>query len=522
MTNPDVPFTHLAIFETASIQRFIFESGRLRDIRGASALLDDICRHDVRRLVERMPGAKLIRSSGGTTIVGLRDETEFPGLRDAIRRLYASKIPGARLHTAHVACRDEAFPDQLARLIYAAAQEQGRAPETDPWMYGATPMARFCDACGQRPAQLRSQLVDATEFVCQVCACKRDYGQRVRRGKTHHATIQRFFSYAQRQSPSWHGLHIENVLPDGLADVGATSEGSIGLIVADGNRLGQLLQSLTSHEQYERFSRGIAEVVEAAVFETLARFEPRTTKSTDTIIPWEIIYVGGDDVLIAAAADIALDAAVGILRGVEEKSRPLFEELGLSSVRMHLSMAAGIAIAPSSYPILSLHELASQLERSAKKLAYVRRDEDVSTIDFHRLATGGHLDLTTLRDVVWQPWRKAAGETIRLTQRPFTTDQYDAVAAVARAWREKGVPRHKVHALREALFESPAEAMFTWARIVGRAKEKERDAWHQLASLAVADQDSRHLPWIVEDKGEKERRRTSYAMDVVDLWMLQP
>jgi hypothetical protein len=93
---------------------------------------------------------------------------------------------------------------------------------------------------------------------------------------------------------------------------------------------------------------------------------------------------------------------------------------------------------------------------------------------------------------------------------------------VARTWKEAGLPKSKLHQLRESLFESPAEAMRSWAHVVARASKENRTAWHALATLtdAAARPADLELPWTTAAEESATRRRDTYVLDVLDLYAM--
>ena len=284
----------------------------------------------------------------------------------AVRRHYSKEAPGAALHAARLDCEGIAdMKTLLARLGYETVRVQGRYPQPDPDVVLMDPLVRFCDSCGQRPAVHSVRLGDDADLLCHVCERKGDVGKQAR----YTGALARFADFA-KESRGWSHSDVE--LPDDLAAIGDTCEsGDIALILADGNRLGRTLRHLTSIDQYRAFSHGVAEIVEEAVFDALADATQAYRSLGDRApLPWEIIFLGGGNVLIATAADIALPVALNLMEQVEEKSEALLRDWKLVEHRTRLTMAAGVAIAPSHMPIRALHGLAQQLEGSAKDKAY--------------------------------------------------------------------------------------------------------------------------------------------------------
>jgi CRISPR-associated protein Cmr2 len=120
-------------------------------------------------------------------------------------------------------------------------------------------------------------------------------------------------------------------------EIGDQSNGFVAYIYADGNNMGGYIQQqIKTPEEYHEFSNDIFEATKDAVYYALAEhLTPRqlnnlseskeqeiNNQSDDWIHPFEIIAIGGDDVLIIVPADKALE--IGHTIGVK------FEELLLA------------------------------------------------------------------------------------------------------------------------------------------------------------------------------------------------
>lgn len=524
------PYKELLQVEVGSIQRYIFEGRRLREIRGASALLDAANRLDVPRIISQNVGdvADVLRSTGSVTILGIRPEaaeSQLESLAHAIRKLYHETVPGAVCHMARVNCSDQPLQASLRALSYAVASGEGQAPATDPDVALMEPIVRFCDSCGYRPP-VRVMVVGGDgELLCNVCHTKAQYGIRVRGFEAKGSMIQRFAQFAEGR-PGWDDVDLASVMPDDLSDVAGDEQ--VALILTDGNRLGQSLRLLETVEQYREFSAGVARVVEQATFEALAAHPPQATNGS-AVLPWEILFLGGDDVLIATRSTIALAVAQALMEGVEKHSADLFRALGLdggeeSAGRDFLSMATGVAVGPSSYPFRALHDLAGQLERTAKTRAYTaweQEGKEASTIDFHRITASGRTQIERVRSTEQRPRRTGGQERIQLTQRPFVRSEMDEVMAVARYWKQH-VPNTKVHYLRDRLFVSPAETARGWAHVVGRARPDERKALLDLHTLEEPEGASPPAPAPWHERSQTVTTWSTYLLDIIETHELLP
>src|SRR5262249_23202947 len=147
----------------------------------------------------------------------------------------------------------------------------------------------------------------------------------------------------------------------------------IGLIYADGNAMGRLVQELDSRETCATFSRlvdgSIREACYAALDDACAPeiTAQRQNPGTARELPADILLVGGDDLLVLLPADLALGFALDVTRQFEETTRQRMAESS-GSVREFfakhtcpnkgLTISCGVALAPAKYPFYLLLDLA--------------------------------------------------------------------------------------------------------------------------------------------------------------------
>jgi hypothetical protein len=130
-----------------------------------------------------------------------------------------------------------------------------------------------------------------------------------------------------------------------------------------------------------------------AVRRSIADALHRTFTESGGVRPYEVLMLGGDDLLLICRANGALDF---VRAYAEELSQyPLADG-------KPLTVAMGVAIAQKGYPLHRLHELAESLASSAKRLYRALPMEDKSSvIDWQ---------------VVSQSWFKGVAEARRQTE----------------------------------------------------------------------------------------------------------
>lgn len=154
--------------------------------------------------------------------------------------------------------------------------------------------------------------------------------------------------------------------PDDLAELAAGDY--VALLHADGNGIGQRFKA-RQKEGADKFSgdeiaaeahgEAFFHSMRVAVRRSLVEALRQTFTEQSAKWPYELLMLGGDDLLLACRAGRALEFA-----------RNYATELAKHKLAdgQPLTVAIGIAIAQKSYPLHRLHELAESLASSAKRL----------------------------------------------------------------------------------------------------------------------------------------------------------
>lgn len=151
----------------------------------------------------------------------------------------------------------------------------------------------------------------------------------------------------------------------------------VAVIHADGNGLGQIVQKVgRDPNKFREFSENLDKAtVEAAntAYKELVD-NNSIVLNEESVIPIRPIVLGGDDLTVICRADIAVDYVTRFIKNFEEKTKQylsniittnkVFEE---GDIRDRLTACAGIAYIKSSYPFYYGYNLAESLCSLAKK-----------------------------------------------------------------------------------------------------------------------------------------------------------
>lgn len=138
----------------------------------------------------------------------------------------------------------------------------------------------------------------------------------------------------------------------------------IAIIHADGNGLGQVVQAIgTDAKRFKTFSESLDKATKSAAVGAYDKVKHKFNENE--FIPIRPIVLGGDDFTVICRADIALDYITEFIKQFEIRTDFVkdYKELKFSN----LTACAGIAYIKSSFPFYYGYELAETLCSLAKK-----------------------------------------------------------------------------------------------------------------------------------------------------------
>jgi len=422
--------THFAYrFEARSIQGFVLDGGRLRDMVGASELVESLCTtllDDVIAALDLADAVHFPRRAGGAFMALSEDRASLERLRDLWTLIVPRYAPG--LDWVHALAEGETAMQAAGLAGARLLAERNRLPAELPQ---AGPLAARTPRTGTAAVAVdraKNERVDAA-------------GARKRRRRFRNAG-----ALAARLQPkdappcTWPvDLGRSGDEADTAAFPFRGEDRYIGLIHADGNRLGELI--LTLNERIEQqpelylpvfrgFSGAVSHATEQAAREAVA--EVLVPAAADGVLPGRPIVLGGDDLTMIVRGDLALAFTRCFLERFEQASAEalggLAQQYGISNLPSHLTGCAGVVLLKASQPFAMGYTLAEELTDHAKQGSRARADRDQpvpSSIAFHRVTTALTDDFEA---IVERELSVADGEGTRrrLTLQPYGVGRLDA------------------------------------------------------------------------------------------------
>lgn len=390
--------THALLFELNGIQSYLFGSGKLKDVIGASELLDlltnaeaeDNLLDTVKCKVPDGDSIEFSRRAGGAFYAFCPEREpleDFLSLWTLAIQQWAPDISysiGLGQGSNH--------PDAFQNARHKMQEDQGRQR---PRLPIAAPLAERNRRTGV-VAETRSKdgPVDAATKR------KRKFANTSKAG-----FIARFSP--KDAALGWRDWPL-NLEPDeessGPSFPFLGEDRTIALIHADGNGLGQVLLKLKEAvekdptcftEVYKRFSalmeKSILQAARSATDKVLlpARETPQSPLAARPIV------LGGDDLTVIVRADLAIDYVTTLAKTFEEASRQelqaLQQELRVSGLPERLTLGVGMVFLRASQPFYLGIKLVEDLMNHGKNIAketakdHHRTDNPEGTLGFQRI-----------------------------------------------------------------------------------------------------------------------------------------
>ena len=346
-------------------------------------------------------------------------------------------------------------------------------------------------------------------------------------------------------------------------------QGFIAYIYADGNNMGGYIQREVHHpEVHQRFSKDVFNAVKKSVYQALAdHLHPRKIKDLsdldsvhrngEWIHPFEIVTIGGDDVLLIVPADQALsisktignvfeayladlqsDEGEYIYRSDKSYNLDIVHRYKSSEIlenpaeqkQCKLSMSIGTLITAENTPIYYAENLVSQLLKSAKKRAKDLRGKGYlgGTVDFLVLKA-----VSMLSDKIENFRQEGLTKEITIQNRTQTLKQYAApytlheiggLIDTVKALKPKqaNFPKSQLYQIRSLLERGKQTAILNYRYFCVRLKpennqqilkQKFEDSWCSAKTNA-----GNLAPWMSYAKDDGTTGYETIWRDLVELY----
>lgn len=499
--------------EVPSIRRYVFGTDALREIRGASALLDEFNRKRMPNVVQNVAKeAQVVFTGGGTALFLLpADKAEIAVLE--LERDMRQFLGFVSLNTAVVEVPDDfgfeydLQPGGYYQLLGARlVANKGVLPEVIG--LPGNSLLRPCDSCGQNYGETEVTSPDGQlRILCGVCSRKWEK----------HYSLQQAFKRVGFDSDSSSSVWAElsDFLPgeilldyqrpettkelveaDGSISV---KNNSLALIYADGDGLGTLLREAKNLSDIQKTSRGVHRAMLASVAAAIQG--PLRPDPESKILPFDILLLGGDDLVLVTTAHRAFKTAMVLAETFPQESVR-------QALPRTLTLSMAIVFAHPHYPFRYMLDLADGCLRAAKRIRFQRQREQsyapvagLINYAFASDAPGG--DYSAYEETHLRAEGTSDAPPVLRTQRPYTVDELRKVLRLARRLSEARVSPQWLQALRETAYTSKATGIRTGKLALARmemgasgganASQLVREVVNELAAGRSVE-----FPWIID------------------------
>jgi hypothetical protein len=370
---PNVASTRVSFFVAAPqrIQRYIFESPGLREIRGGSALLDTVT-EDIAQLVAVTDGAEAIIRNAASTVeflAALPEPQVDASWAEIIKREFHEKAGDLWIAVGQT---EACLEDVLSRWpLVSGAAWKALQDDRNRSQVGASfvlPFEERCRSCKIRAAaHLNRRSGEANELVwiCSTCNRKVEQGQLAR---TKAGELLEMLGEECAEAFRW---QQKDYLPPSTNDLVADSAKHklTGVLFGDGDNFGAIGQRLDTVSATLCWSRRIDEVTRAAAALAMgiSYSEDVNRGVRYSHLPFEVIALGGDDMSFITAGSITLSFAEKLmsLLDAEFSCAPSESEQG----KVPVTFSFGAVLCDSKAPVRVVADWAeSQALKQAKNV----------------------------------------------------------------------------------------------------------------------------------------------------------
>jgi len=383
----EMPMTYALLFELNSIQPFIFSSGRLRDVAGASELLDRLTSKGglldavCQELDPDQKKLRFSRRAGGVFYAFSDDRQILSDLRDLWTLSVQQWAPGLDFSVG------QGEGDSAAAAFTAARRAMSSdASRLRPRLPVAAPVTERSPRTG-----LAAETTDEKSGPADAAVRRfREFADLAKAG------------FLERYSPPDKNLgwrdwprNLESDGKDGNFPFLGENR-TVALIKADGNGLGQVLRRINEVakgesekfiELYRNFSDVISQTTQQAARAATEHVLLPARKEGECL-PARPILLGGDDIVILVRGDLALGYCKVFAREFEKESKEKLKGMQIKGLPGRLTLGFGVVYLRASQPFYLAERLAEELMVSAKKDAKeINHTDPPSSLVLYRITS---------------------------------------------------------------------------------------------------------------------------------------
>ena len=381
------------LFEVHSVQTYILSSGKLKDMVGASELLESLLQTPLDDALDTLGYTEGI-DKGGDFDVSRRGSSAFSllftdlnkalALRDLWGLVISGMAPG--LAFSQSISKGAASPNDA--FLLASEQSHKLRLFKPSELPVAGPLVQRSPRTGNPSVRLDHRH-ETPEWIDLATNHKRSFSK---------APLLESKFDPDKASGCKFPSNTDTEFPDDVTRY-------VGILHADGNALGNITRNLASElahssaaeftATFKRFSEKINSATQESAQQALKPIIEATLKKdgrSEPFLPIRPLVLGGDDLTVIVGGEFAFDFTKNFLELFEEKTKVYLADMQqYNSIPEQLTACAGLAFIKINQPFRMGYRLAESLCLEAKQQskAMVANDNELtpSSVVFHRVST---------------------------------------------------------------------------------------------------------------------------------------
>lgn len=514
-------------FEARGIQSYIFDSGKMKEMVGASELVKNLCGDDLDAVLKdhlkleeikptcKADSAKILnlkaneiffsRRSGGVFTALFAEETVRDRFLEIWTLIVSSKVPGLEFVCAVSEGEDIAalIKESYGKLAQNRNNPMVMLPE-------ATSMHILAPRTGKPAVKNEHEAGDKKVWLDEASVTKREVKSNV---------LSDSFLSDEYQSKYKFPSNLE------YDDEGKTEfpflSGSryLGLIHADGNGLGQALirirEEYKNGAEYATMLRLFSDSLEKAT-------KKAAQKATNQLIsqlgeknlekkylPMRPLVLGGDDLTVFVRADLAMQFTEDYCNAFESCTEECFADLHKESngiIPKKLTACAGLAYVKNNQPFMDAFNLTESLCSASKKVSKAIDMNNVPASVTSMIVSNSFIEsyedynkkeLTIKKD---EKTLIATMGSFAFNPKETRMTTLDSLRKLCKAFHNNGVTSANVRQYATMIFGDPnisREKWRRWTELLVNAK-KEKEIFDCLKEFGV--ENPKESPWTKDNR----------------------
>jgi CRISPR-associated protein Cmr2 len=307
--------------------------------------------------------------------------------------------------------------------------------------------------------------------------------------------------------------------------------------------MGIRIEGLNTLHQQAELAAEVDKAIHVAMSKAIKKHLPlpllAKRKGTEKLFPFDILLLGGDDIVMVTDASKAMEVAYTIANEFYT-----FTEASdiINTKKLACTLSIGVVLAPIKYPFSLLLDMGTDALKAAKKESFQARANVKGKINDSRInfvvVTGGSIKDF---DSVDKNYKSTDGKNndFHATLRPYDLDSLELLLNAIKEGHRRNLGRTKLHALREAIEQKNLTTSVSNGLAVLRNWRKEQRTFAMTALYEFGGRyttvvpatnikdpvngfPSVTFPWFVDqqeskDKAEGKVYRTTF-LDFVELF----